>query len=566
MEKKDKVDLTGINNEDENLTELSEEEKENLNKKSVLKLKREREKNNMNEKKENKNKHQNNNLKTINKELCSFCKNYMNCNIFSNKELINYFFDKFKLNEYKSIVYPNIEKFNKGNFKISICENCLLKEILLNGFNKLFDNNINDNFSFKERKLMIEKIETINEILEKNINKFEETMNKTGLKIMFSKNKDQFQNFNEFINSFLEIFNNEKNEIKKIINDLKDQNINFQKKKKKNLKNLNKNNLTKFLYSDKKINNNEKNNIFKNNNIINLEKNKNNLLVSNQDSISFSSKSNNQLKNYLIGSFFPIHEVKSDNYGTFKETPINKINLDESKINKKGSLLSNFNINFNNKQNDLEKEFEFLTQNLNNNNNDKNDFSFSNLNNEQLKENKKNFYNNNNLEIQGTELDFSKINENSDYNNNDINQFSLGKNLDSLLFNNKSSILNEENAYFNIKNMLQYNDNLECFNKNLLLNNNTNNKLFDKLDNYNLFLPPLLNEPNLNFLDNPLLSNLNNHFLQFPSLNFNDDSLKQKLNQGIIYMYNEYINAHNIKHDNYPQRKNIKIEDLFIFQ
>ena len=87
------------------------------------------------------------------------------------------------------------------------------------------------------------------------------------------------------------------------------------------------------------------------------------------------------------------------------------------------------------------------------------------------------------------------------------------------------------------------------------MNNNTNNKLFDKLDNYNLFLPPLLNEPNLNFLDNPLL--------QFPSLNFNDDSLKQKLNQGIIYMYNEYINAHNIKHDNYPQRKNIKIEDLF---
>ena len=80
---------------------------------------------------------------------------------------------------------------------------------------------------------MIEKIETINEILEKNINKFEETMNKTGLKIMFSKNKDQFQNFNEFINSFLEIFNNEKNEIKKIINDLKDQNINNKKRKKK---------------------------------------------------------------------------------------------------------------------------------------------------------------------------------------------------------------------------------------------------------------------------------------------------------------------------------------------
>ena len=132
--------------------------------------------------------------------------------------------------------------------------------------------------------------------------------------------------------------------------------------------------------------------------------------------------------------------------------------------------------------------------------------------------------------------------------------------------------MNDDNSFYNLKNLL-HNDNsnnYEYFNKNILFNNK---ELFDKMSNYNnLFLPSIINQNNLNlnFVDNnPLIPNFNNNnFLHPPSFssennNNNEKNLKEQLDQGINNMINEFLRAHNINQDNYPQRKNIKIEDLF---
>ena len=580
MDKKEnKLELNEINLEDENLTELSDEEKEkeNLSKNPLLNQKREREKNNNYEKKENKINIQKNNKSILNNELCNICKKTNKIKINSYEELIDFVFEKFNCNkENKKKLLENKNHIN-DNLILKICENCLFNEILFNGFNKFFNKkDLNKEiFKYKERNFVIEKIEKINEILEKNTNNLEAIMNKMALQLMLSKFKDKFQKFNEEVNSCIEVFKNQKNTIIQIINDLKDKNNNFQNNENYNIlgNNLEQNIFIKNLEHDIFGEKNYKINNFENNksnfNINNIDTNdKTNLFVNHQDTMSFSSK---PTKNYIIKSLFPIHESKSNNYGTFKETQIDKINIDNINNNDKINLLSNFNI-FNNKPNDIQKQIEILSKNLKDKSTDKKDIN--NINNDK---NKKNNFVNNNLEVEGIELDFSKNNlknENTDFNNNNINNnnYSLNKNLDSLLFN--KNIINDDNSFYNLKNLLQLNNNennnFEYFNKNILFNNN---ELFDKMSNYNnLFFPSITNQNNLNFnfLDNsPLIPNFNNNnFLHPPSFssennNNNENNLKEKLDHGISNMVNEYLKAHNISQDNYPQRKNIKIEDLF---
>ncbi len=580
MDKKEnKLELNEINLEDENLTELSDEEKEkeNLSKNPLLNQKREREKNNNYEKKENKINIQKNNKSILNNELCNICKKTNKIKINSYEELIDFVFEKFNCNkENKKKLLENKNHIN-DNLILKICENCLFNEILFNGFNKFFNKkDLNKEiFKYKERNFVIEKIEKINEILEKNTNNLEAIMNKMALQLMLSKFKDKFQKFNEEVNSCIEVFKNQKNTIIQIINDLKDKNNNFQNNENYNIlgNNLEQNIFIKNLEHDIFGEKNYKINNFENNksnfNINNIDINdKTNLFVNHQDTMSFSSK---PTKNYIIKSLFPIHESKSNNYGTFKETQIDKINIDNINNNDKINLLSNFNI-FNNKPNDIQKQIEILSKNLKDKSTDKKDIN--NINNDK---NKKNNFVNNNLEVEGIELDFSKNNlknENTDFNNNNINNnnYSLNKNLDSLLFN--KNIINDDNSFYNLKNLLQLNNNennnFEYFNKNILFNNN---ELFDKMSNYNnIFFPSIMNQNNLNlnFLDNnPLIPIFNNNsFLHPPSFssennNNNENNLKEKLDNGISNMVNEYLKAHNISQDNYPQRKNIKIEDLF---
>ena len=587
MDKKEyKNELNEINLEDENLTELSDEEKEkeNLSKNSLLNQKRERGKNNNDEKKDNKmiivN---NNNINILNNDLCNICKKNNKIKINSYEELIDFFFDKFDCNnkENKKKLLENKNNKNE-NPKITICEKCLFNEILFNGFNKLFNKNElkKETINNKERNLFIEKMEKISEILEKNTNNLEAIINKMGLQLMLSKIKDKFQKFNIEVNSCIDIFKNQKNIIIQIINDLKESKNNFLNNEnytilgnnnnnnlEQNL--LNKNNEHDLFFGEKnyKINNNSDNKKinFNINNINNIDSNeKTNFFISNQDSMSFSSK---PTKNYIIKSLFPIHESKSNNYGTFKETQIDKINIDDINNNDKINLLSNFNI-FNNKQtNDIQKQIEILNNNLKEKSSDKNEINY-------INDEKKNNFLNKNLEVEGIELDFSKNilkNENTDFNNNNLNNnnFSLNKNLESFLFNKN---INDDNSFYNLKNLLhnENSNNYEYFNKNILFNNK---ELFDKMSNYNnLFLPSIINQNNLNlnFVDNnPLIPNFNNNnFLHPPSFssennNNNEKNLKEQLDQGINNMINEFLRAHNINQDNYPQRKNIKIEDLF---
>ena len=586
MDKKEsKHELNEINLDDENLTELSDEEKEkeNFSKNSLLNQKRDREKNH--HEKEKKIIIQNNNKSILNNELCKICKKNNKMKINSFEELIDFVLTKFDCNkENKKKLLENKNHINE-NLIFSICENCLLNEILFNGFNKFFNkNDINKEiFNYKERNFVIEKIEKINEILEKNTNNLESIMNKMALQLMLSKFKDKFQKFNEEVNSCIEVFKNQKNTIIQIMNDLKDKNNNFQNNENYTILGYNNNNnleqnlfiknLEHDLFGEKnyKINNYDNKKInFNINNINNIDTNdKTNLFINNQDSMSFPSKPN---KNYIIKSLFPIHETKSNNYGTFKETQIDKINIENINNNDTINLLSNFNI-FNNKPNDIQKQIEILNKNLKEKSSDKKDIN--NINNDKNKKN--NNFLNKNLEVEGIELDFSKNilkNENTDFNNNTINNinFALNKNLDSLLFNKNN--INDDNSFYNLKNLLQLNNNennnFEYFNKNILFNNN---ELFDKMSNYNnLFFPSITNQNNLNFnfLDNsPLIPNFNNNnFLHPPSFssennNNNQNNLKEKLDQGISNMLNEYLRANNINQDNYPQRKNIKIEDLF---
>ena len=581
MDKKEnKLELNEINLEDENLTELSDEEKEkeNLSKNPLLNQKREREKNNNYEKKENKINIQKNNKSILNNELCNICKKTIKIKINSYEELIDFVFEKFNCNkENKKKLLENKNHIN-DNLILKICENCLFNEILFNGFNKFFNKkDLNKEiFKYKERNFVIEKIEKINEILEKNTNNLEAIMNKMALQLMLSKFKDKFQKFNEEVNSCIEVFKNQKNTIIQIINDLKDKNNNFQNNENYNIlgNNLEQNIFIKNLEHDIFGEKNYKINNFENNksnfNINNIDINdKTNLFVNHQDTMSFSSK---PTKNYIIKSLFPIHETKSNNYGTFKETQIDKINIENINNNDTINLLSNFNI-FNNKPNDIQKQIEILNKNLKEKSSDKKDIN--NINNDKNKKN--NNFLNKNLEVEGIELDFSKNilkNENTDFNNNTINNinFALNKNLDSLLFNKNN--INDDNSFYNLKNLLQLNNNdnnnFDFFNKNILFNNN---ELFDKMSNYNnLFFPSITNQNNLNFnfLDNsPLIPNFNNNnFLHPPSFssennNNNQNNLKEKLDQGISNMLNEYLRANNINQDNYPQRKNIKIEDLF---
>ena len=494
-----------------------------------------------------------------------------------------FFFDKFDCNnkENKKKLLENKNNKNE-NPKITICEKCLFNEILFNGFNKLFNKNElkKETINNKERNLFIEKMEKISEILEKNTNNLEAIINKMGLQLMLSKIKDKFQKFNIEVNSCIDIFKNQKNIIIQIINDLKESKNNFLNNEnytilgnnnnnnlEQNL--LNKNNEHDLFFGEKnyKINNNSDNKKinFNINNINNIDSNeKTNFFISNQDSMSFSSK---PTKNYIIKSLFPIHESKSNNYGTFKETQIDKINIDDINNNDKINLLSNFNI-FNNKQtNDIQKQIEILNNNLKEKSSDKNEINY-------INDEKKNNFLNKNLEVEGIELDFSKNilkNENTDFNNNNLNNnnFSLNKNLESFLFNKN---INDDNSFYNLKNLLhnENSNNYEYFNKNILFNNK---ELFDKMSNYNnLFLPSIINQNNLNlnFVDNnPLIPNFNNNnFLHPPSFssennNNNEKNLKEQLDQGINNMINEFLRAHNINQDNYPQRKNIKIEDLF---
>jgi len=85
----------------------------------------------------------------------------------------------------------------------NLCEECLSKEIIFGGINNLLkkiNHNNDDNFNFLSQNFInsfMKRLNNINESMIKNIIETEEVMNKMTLHLMLSKNKIQFQQFNE---------------------------------------------------------------------------------------------------------------------------------------------------------------------------------------------------------------------------------------------------------------------------------------------------------------------------------------------------------------------------------
>ena len=108
----------------------------------------------------------------------------------------------------KKILKNPIDKVNikklYGNISIkNLCEECLSKELLIGGVNNLLKkiNNDIDDLSISLSQIFInsfmKRLDDLNKSMIKNIVETEEVMNKMTLHLMLSKNKIQFQQFNE---------------------------------------------------------------------------------------------------------------------------------------------------------------------------------------------------------------------------------------------------------------------------------------------------------------------------------------------------------------------------------
>ena len=365
--------------------------------------------------------------------------------LFLNEEIFKYNFDKKYIENLKTL-YDDIKINN-------LCEDCIIKEILIGGVNYLISKIKNNNDKIINSisqffiNSFIKRLDEVNELMIKNQIAQEELMNKMTLYLMIY-NKNQIQEFNTNINECKNYLKNNREAYLKLYNSILEENEILKKviNKINNPINITNEKIEKFTNQMKEIIN---------------------------ENIS-NSKDNNSQNNktfLILNPFNNINDILANNI----KNPFQKIPFSMSSLNNYNQLNVKNNINPLNSF-DLSKDLKNSINNHNNTNILSNNL-FPSLN-------------------QNVLLDYSSLNFNSNnilppihdsLNNNQIlNDFKINSNFSD---NNNSQLfnlpLNQFIQYFNMKNSIIPSPFIE---QNKQIQNNFNPKLFSNINESNNLL------------------------------------------------------------------------------